>query len=71
MLISIEGMDGVGKTTAARSVASNLNIPVIEKPIKRLMFLDNEQSKKVTESLYSNYSTDMQALYYLLGFLSV
>ena len=71
MLVSIEGMDGVGKTTISKNVSAKLNLTFIEKPLKRLLLIDREQSKEITENLYNNYSTNMQALYYLMGFLSV
>jgi len=40
MHIAIEGMDGVGKTTAARKLAKKLNFRIVEKPLHYM--LDNE-----------------------------
>ena len=36
MHIAIEGMDGVGKTTAARNLAERLNFTLVEKPLHYL-----------------------------------
>ncbi len=71
MLISVEGLDGVGKSSVTNHLASSLNMPIAEKPIKKLLYLDDEQSKKITEKIYSCYSSNIQAMYYLMGYLSV
>ena len=46
-------------------------MPIAEKPIKKLLYLDDKQSKKITEKIYSCYSSNIQAMYYLMGYLSV
>lgn len=71
MLVSVEGLDGVGKSTITNHLASFLNMPIAEKPIKKLLYLDDEQSKKITEKIYGCYSSNIQAMYYLTGYLSV
>ena len=71
MLISVEGLDGVGKSTISKALSSSLNIPIAEKPIKKLLYLSDEQSKKITEKIYGSYSSNIQAMYYLMGYLSV
>lgn len=71
MLISVEGLDGVGKSTVTNHLASVLNMPIAEKPIKKLLYLDDEQSQKITEKIYGCYSSNIQAMYYLMGYLSV
>ena len=38
MLISVEGLDGVGKSTISKALSSSLNIPIAEKPIKKLLY---------------------------------
>ena len=58
MLISVEGLDGVGKSTVTNHLASLLNMPIAEKPIKKLLYLDDEQSKKITEKIYGCYSSN-------------
>ena len=71
MLISIEGLDGVGKTGVAKTLAEKLNYPLSAKPIRGLLGITKEQSSNITEKIYSQYSPNMQALYYLMGYLSV
>ena len=70
MLISIEGLDGVGKTTIVSNLSKALKIPNIEKPIKSLLELNPVHSKKIKEKLYASYSPSIQAMYYLFGYLS-
>ena len=70
MIISIEGLDGVGKSCLAIDLSKSLDIEIIEKPIKRLLNLSKEQSKQITCNIYEKYSTNIQAMYYLMGYLS-
>lgn len=70
MLISIEGLDGVGKSTLTSVLSSELKMPIISKPIKSLLELTQDQSKNITNKIYGNYSKNLQAMYYLLGYLS-
>ena len=70
MLISIEGLDGVGKSTLTSVLSSELKMPIISKPIKSLLELTPDQSKNITNKIYGNYSKNLQAMYYLLGYLS-
>lgn len=70
MLICYEGLDGVGKSTVSKQVSKNLGIRIIEKPVKDLLYINPKQSKQITENLYSNYSSKVQAMYYLMGYLS-
>ncbi len=71
MLISVEGLDGVGKSTVSKALSSLLNISIAEKPIKKLLYLSDDQSKKITKKIYGSYSSNIQAMYYLMGYLSV
>lgn len=50
MLISIEGLDGVGKTTIVSNLSKALKIPNIEKPIKSLLELNPDHSKKLRKN---------------------
>lgn len=45
MLISIEGLDGVGKSTLTSVLSSELKMSIISKPIKSLLELTPDQSK--------------------------
>lgn len=51
MLISIEGLDGVGKTTISNAIMKSLNISLVEKPIRNLLDIDDNQSKKITQNI--------------------
>lgn len=70
MLISVEGLDGVGKSSLVNSVSRKLQIPIIAKPIKSILELNPSQASKIKEKIYSKYSSNVQAMYYLLGYLS-
>ena len=71
MLICFEGLDGVGKSTIAKTISKEMNIRLLEKPLKSLLELSPEQSKGITERIYSSYSPRLQSMYYLMGYLSV
>ncbi len=70
MLISIEGLDGVGKSSLVTTLSQSTQFTVIEKPIKSLLELTPNQSNHIKEKIYGNYSSNVQAMYYLLGYLS-
>ncbi|MDD4282713.1 MAG: AAA family ATPase [Bacilli bacterium] len=70
MLICFEGLDGVGKSTIAREISQILDLRLVERPIKSLLDIGEEQSGTITERLYSSYSSNLQAMYYLMGYLS-
>ncbi len=70
MIISVEGLDGVGKSSLVTKLSQTMQIPVIEKPIKFLLELTPRQSENIKEKIYGKYSADIQAMYYLLGYLS-
>lgn len=70
MLISVEGLDGVGKSSLVKELSQFTKFPIIEKPIKKLLELTPSQSSYIKEKIYGNYSTNIQAMYYLLGYLT-
>ena len=70
MLIVIEGLDGVGKSSVVDHISSTLNIPIISKPLNRLLELSKEQSNSIKERIHKDYSPNLQAMYYLMGHLS-
>ena len=70
MLINIEGLDGVGKSSVVDYISSTLNIPIISKPLNRLLELSKEQSNSIKERIHRDYSPNLQAMYYLMGHLS-
>lgn len=70
MLISVEGLDGVGKSSLVDRISKELQMSIIAKPIKSILELNSSQANKIKEKIYSKYSSNVQALYYLLGYLS-
>lgn len=70
MIISVEGLDGVGKSSLVAELSRFFKFPIIEKPINVLLELTPSQSNSIKEKIYSNYSSDIQAMYYLLGYLA-
>ena len=70
MLISVEGLDGVGKSSLVKNLSEELNYQVIEKPIRKLLNITDDKSNQITEVIYKDYSCNIQAMYYLLGYLS-
>ena len=70
MLISVEGLDGVGKSSLVDSISKELQMPIIAKPIKSILELSPFQANKIKGKIYSEYSSNVQAMYYLLGYLS-
>jgi thymidylate kinase len=54
MHISIEGFDGVGKTTAARLLAESLGFELVEKPLKYLFDIDGRDANYLRIRDYVN-----------------
>ncbi len=69
MIICVEGLDGVGKSSLVNNLSNSLCIKTISKPIDSLLLHDKESSHKVMENIY-NYSNNLVAMYYLMGNLS-
>lgn len=68
--ISIEGMDGVGKSTTCKLLAERLGYDVVEKPLHYLLD-KNENSfdeyKRIRDKVNSNPNRDFTSLFYGLG----
>lgn len=69
MHIAIEGMDGVGKTSVAKSVAEKLGYQFVEKPLHMLL---DEKGRirnyiKVSSYINSQENIDLKAWFYGLG----
>lgn len=72
MRIAIEGLDGSGKSTVARTLAQMLNYMYIEKPFNFMydkMDLTEEQKKSIEWRLYETKDDTIISLYYGIGIL--
>jgi thymidylate kinase len=70
MHIAIEGMDGVGKTTAMRSLAKKLNFKIVEKPLHYMLDDNGDFTNYVRIRDYINEQVDndvLRAWFYGLG----
>lgn len=69
MIIAIEGMDGVGKTTICKILSKRLNYKFIDKPVKYLKG-DNTEIEKgdwtIIENIY-NKNELIRSLFFLTG----
>lgn len=68
VIIGIEGMDGSGKSSIANMISSVCDFEKYEKLIDRFLEQDCNKSNKLMCKLYSGYSSNTIALYYLLGY---
>ena len=70
MHIAIEGMDGVGKTTAGKKLADKLHFKFVEKPLHYLFDSEGEFTNYIRIRNYINQQVDDDALrawFYGLG----
>jgi len=70
--LSIEGMDGIGKSTACKMLAERLNYTFVEKPL-HLLFDKNENTFdeyiRIRDQVNANSDRNFTALFYGLGSL--
>lgn len=64
MIVAIEGMDGVGKTTIAKSIENDLMFKYVKDPLKELFEIDNEHLVKISDKIF-NCGNDKLISWYL------
>ena len=67
MIVAIEGMDGVGKTTIAKNIEKNLNFKYIKEPLKELFELDNNHIERISKKIFETSNSKLIAWYLSLG----
>ncbi len=67
MIIAIEGMDGVGKTTVAKSIEKSLGYKYVKDPLKELLEISEEHLKKISDKIFSYEEDKIKAWYLALG----
>lgn len=67
MIISIEGMDGVGKTTVAKSIEKYFNYKYIKNPIKELFEIDDKEFLRISEKIFNTSDYKIKTWYAALG----
>jgi len=67
MIISIEGMDGSGKTTVARRIEKEFSFMYVKDPLKYLFELSEEQLSKISRKVFDSKNNKLIALYLALG----
>ena len=65
--ISIEGMDGVGKSTTCTLLADRLGYKLIEKPLHYLLDNNIEEYRKLAKKVNANSNRDFTSMFYGLG----
>ena len=67
MIVAIEGMDGVGKTTVAKSIEKDLLFEYIKDPLKELFEIDNEHLIKISDKIFNSGNDKLISWYLGLG----
>lgn len=67
MIISIEGMDGVGKTTVAKSIERDFKFKYVKNEIKDLLEMDDEKFLRISEKIFNNCDYKIKTWYAALG----
>lgn len=67
MIVAIEGMDGVGKTTIAKEIAQEFKFTYVKDPLKELFEIDNEHLMKISEKVFSKNSDKLISWFLALG----
>jgi len=67
MIIAIEGMDGSGKTTVAKSIEKELKFKYVKEPLKELFEIDDKHIEKISKKIFDNKDIKLKAWYLALG----
>ena len=67
MLVAIEGMDGVGKTTIAKSLEKDLEFTYVKEPLKDLFEVDSEHILSISNKIFNTSNDRLIAWYLALG----
>ena len=67
MIVSIEGMDGVGKTTLAKNIEKELNYKYVKEPLKELLEIDDNHLKRILNKIFTSTNSKIEAWYKGLG----
>lgn len=67
MIIAIEGMDGVGKTTIAKNIESKFNFKYVKEPLKELFEIDDKHIEKISKKIFNEQDSKLIAWYLALG----
>lgn len=67
MIIAIEGMDGVGKTTVAKNIEKDFNFKYIKDPLKELLDINEKHLKNLSEKIFKFSDSRIKAWYLALG----
>lgn len=67
MIVAVEGMDGVGKTTLAKSIEKDLSFEYIKDPLKELFEVNDEHLIKISEKIFNSKDDKLISWYVGLG----
>ena len=71
MIIAIEGVDGVGKTTVSKLAAERLNFIFVEKPLHYLLDNDYNQYIKLRDFFNNQNDRNLSAWFYGLNYMLI
>ena len=67
MIVAIEGMDGVGKTTVAKKIERDLKLKYVKNPVKELLEMDEEKFLKIAYKIFKSDNHKIKTWYGALG----
>ncbi len=67
MIVAIEGMDGVGKTTVAKSIEEDLHFIYVKDPLKELFEINSEHLANISDKIFNSSDDRLIAWYLGLG----